>query len=298
MVSITGSMGIGRQGSVDTFEDKVRQISRRLAQQGIVLYVVDSRGIESPRDTLAASPRTSAPAPTRSMELDRLAEAITSDPYAAMELMASITGGRFLYNTNDLTSGFKQVVADLQGSYALGFYMPEDPDNKWHKLKVRVNRSGLSVRHRAGYMADSHLAPAKWTEEMWRTAFSSPIGSSAIPLTAKCKWTPLGELELTVSTDAGALQFLPDGENLKASLEILIGDRAADGLARGSRSTVSTTVPAAQWEAARHQEIRYNGTWKPAANATGLRVVAYDENSGKYGSLDVPLSKVPRDNPN
>jgi VWFA-related protein len=299
---VVGDMGTTRRGSVDTFEEKVRQVSRRLAQQGIVLYVVDSKGIESPGNTLAASrasqPNLSSPSPTRSMELDAVADAITSDPYAAMELMASITGGRFLQNTNDLTSGFKQVAADLQGSYALGFYMPEDPDKKWHKLRVRVRRSGLNVRHREGYLADSQSAPAKWTEEMWRTSFSNPIGSSAIPLTAKCQWTPLGELELTVLAAAGALQFLPDGENLKANLEILIGDRAADGLARGSRSTVSTTVPPGQWEAARHQEIRYNRTWKPAANTTALRVIAYDENSGKYGSLDVPLSKVPRDNPN
>jgi hypothetical protein len=56
----------------------------------------------------------------------------------------------------------------------------------------------------------------------------------------------LGELAVTVLADTGVLHFLPDGENLKADLEILIGDRTADGLARANRSAATRTVPAAQ----------------------------------------------------
>ena len=198
-----------------------------------------------------------------------------------------------------MTSGVDKVLSDLQGSYTLGFYMPEKPDDKWHKLKVQVKRSGLSVRHREGYLADSHVAqPVKWTDAMWRTAFSNPLGSPAIPLTALCKKDACGRGGGHGRGGHTALQFLPDGENLKANLEILIGDNAADGLARASRSAVTSTVPAAQWEAARQQATRYDGIWKPAADATALRVIVHDVNSGRYGSLDVPLSKVPRDRPN
>jgi VWFA-related protein len=304
MVSVTGDMGLGPNGSVETFEDKVRQASQRLAQPGIVLYIVDSSGIDLPMDKKAESSRpllrsgSEGRLPRARFEAQMDTEAISSDTYPAMDMMASITGGRYLHQTNDLTLGFKQMAADLQGSHTLGFYLPEDPDNKWHKLKVRVRRSGLSVRHREGYQAESNLVPAKWTEEMWRTALSHPIGSSAIPLTAVCKWTPLGELAVTVLADTGVLHFLPDGENLKADLEILIGDRTADGLARANRSAATRTVPAAQWEAARQRQTRYDGIWKPAADATGLRVIVHDVNSMQYGSLDVPLSKVPRNNPN
>jgi hypothetical protein len=53
-------------------------------------------------------------------------------------------------------------------------------------------------------------------------------------------------------------------------------------------------VQAAQWESARHGQTRYDAKWEPAANATALRVIVYDVNSGKHGSLDVPLSKVPK----
>jgi VWFA-related protein len=283
---------------LETSEDKVRQVSRRLAQQGVVLYIVDAHYLEAPSDTRAQSPQTVPLRGRGNFEMLMDTKATSNDTRPAMQTMASITGGRYFY-PGDVTSGVDKVVSDLQGSYTLGFYMPENPDDKWHKLKVQVKRSGLSVRHREGYLADSHLAqPVKWTEEMWRTALSNPLGSPAIPLTAACKRTPSGELAVSVFADTGALQFLPDGENLKANLEVLIADRTGEGLARASRSVVTSTVTAAQWEAARQQATRYDGIWKPTAGATTLRVIVHDVNSGRYGSLDVALNKVPRDRRN
>ena len=70
-----------------------------------------------------------------------------------MTLMANITGGRYFFNTNDLTTGFQQALTDLRGSYTLGFYAPEEPDNKWHKLTVKVKRPRVTVRYREGYLA-------------------------------------------------------------------------------------------------------------------------------------------------
>src|SRR5204863_6336591 len=121
------------------------------------LYIVDSKGIELPSDTLASS---RAPVPARGrgrFEPQMDSDAASNDSRPAMELMASVTGGRYLHNTNDLAAGFRQALADVQGSYTLGFYVPNDPDDKWHKLKVRVKRSGLSLRHRDGYLSASRL---------------------------------------------------------------------------------------------------------------------------------------------
>ena len=42
MLSVMGAMGMGPRGSIGSFEDKVKRTSQRLAQQGIVLYIVDS----------------------------------------------------------------------------------------------------------------------------------------------------------------------------------------------------------------------------------------------------------------
>jgi VWFA-related protein len=298
MASVTASQSQRTPELVDTFENEVRQVSRRLAQQGVVLYIVDAHRVETPSDTRAQSVQ---PLPQRgrgNFELLMDTAAMSNDTKSAMQTMASITGGRYFY-PEDPTSGIDKVAADMQGSYTLGFYMSEKPDDKWHKLKVQVKRSGSSVHHREGYLADSHDAqPTTWTEDTWRSMLSNPLGSPAIPLTVGCSRTPSGELALTVAVETGALQFVPDGESLKATLEILVGDRTSEGSGRTRRSSVTNTVPAARLEAARQQPTRYVETWRPAADATALRVIVHDVNSGRYGSLDVPLSKVTPGRPN
>ena len=49
MLSVTGAMGMGPHGSIESFEDKVKRTSQKLAQQGIVLYIVDAKGLEVAR---------------------------------------------------------------------------------------------------------------------------------------------------------------------------------------------------------------------------------------------------------
>jgi hypothetical protein len=217
-------------------------------------------------------------------------EAASNDPRPAMQLMASITGGRYLYNTNDLAAGFKQTAADLRGSYTLGFYMSGDPDDKWHKLKVRVKKPGVEVRCREGYLADRVPAqPPQWTAETWRAAFANPIASTVIPLTARCSRTLSGELALLLRADANALQFRADGENLKAELEIGVAERMADGSLHATRAPFAASVAASKWEEARAAGLGYQKQWRPAEGTTRLRIIVHDVRSGQYGSIEVPV---------
>ena len=248
MFTITGAMGMGVHGGTENYEAKVRQTSQKLAQQGVILYIVDSKGIDLPSDQAASS---RGPVPVRGrgrFEPQMDSEAISNDPRPAMELMASITGGRYMYNTNDLSAGFRQTAADMQGSYTLGFYMPGDPDDKWHKLKVKVKRSGVNVRHREGYLAElAPVQPVEWSTERWHAAFSNPIGSTVIPMTAKCERMANGELALSLLVDSARLcEFRPDGENLKADLEVAIAELTPEGAAHTNRATVQASVPAAE----------------------------------------------------
>ena len=294
MISITGAMGMGHHGSVQDFETEVRDTARRLAQQGVILYIVDSKGLSLPTDQSAAS---RAPLPPRGrgrFEPQMDTEAVANDPRPAMQLMADITGGRYLYNTNDRAAGFKQTALDIQGSYTLGFYMPDEPDGKWHKLKVRVKRSGANVHHREGYMASLGPAqPAEWTTETWRSVFSDPVGSTAIPLTARCERGSDGRLTLTLTTDTAALQFRPDGAFYKADLEVAIADRVPDGNAETRRSSFTAQVASADWEQAQKRGVSYHQSWTPAGGTAALRVIVHDLRSGRYGSLDVPLIRLP-----
>ncbi len=55
-------------------------------------------------------------------------------------------------------TGVRAAAVDLRGSYSVGFYVPENSDNRRREFDVRVNRPGVRALHRKGYMA---LAPVK-----------------------------------------------------------------------------------------------------------------------------------------
>ena len=52
-----------------------------------------------------------------------------------------------------LNEAFAGILAELRQQYVLGYYPSEDlGDGKWHDVKVRVDRSGVAVRAREGYI--------------------------------------------------------------------------------------------------------------------------------------------------
>ena len=293
MISVTGALGTGPHGSIDSSEDKVKRTSQRLAQQGIVLYIVDAKGLAVPKAMTAESPGTLPVRGRGRFEPQQDAERMSDDTYPTMDLMASITGGRYLANTNDLADGFKKAASDLEGSYTLGFYVSDEPDRTWHNVKASVKRSGVNLRHRKGYLAEPVSAsPALWTNDMAMAAITNPIGSSAVQLTAYCGPAPDGEpgtLQVNLQIEAGSLRFQPNGQNLQARIQVLFAERAANGGTRLTTDAPTVNVPTTGWEQARQEGLRYSRRLKPAADAVSLRVVVRDMLTGKYGTLDVPL---------
>jgi hypothetical protein len=52
-----------------------------------------------------------------------------------------------------LTLAMKQLVVDASVFYLLGYNSLTAPDDKFHKIDVKVKRRGAEVRHREGYWA-------------------------------------------------------------------------------------------------------------------------------------------------
>jgi VWFA-related protein len=72
---------------------------------------------------------------------------------AGTEFIAHETGGSVVSNTNDLAGGLGRVIDESSAYYLLGYEPPKTPDGKWHDLKVKVSRPGLTVRARRRYFA-------------------------------------------------------------------------------------------------------------------------------------------------
>ena len=190
-----------------------------------------------------------------------------------------------------------KATSDLEGSYTLGFYVSEEPDNKWHNLKASVKRSGVSLRHREGYLADAAAAtPTGWTNDLTMAVASNPIGSSAIRLTASVAQTSdpePGMLQVGLRIEAWSLRFDANSGYQQTQIQVIFAERAANGSTHLTTDTPAVRIPTHSWETAQREGLRYTRRLKPARDAVSLRVIVRDMVTGRYGTLDVPLKTLP-----
>jgi Ca-activated chloride channel family protein len=73
----------------------------------------------------------------------------------ALETMAHATGGRTFYpaGAGELDQTFAEILRELRTEYLLGYYprLPRAFTNKYHSVRVMVNRPQLKVTTRSGY---------------------------------------------------------------------------------------------------------------------------------------------------
>jgi len=79
---------------------------------------------------------------------------VRTKPTRDLRKIAEETGGGYfeLKQTAQLAPTFSRVAQELRSQYLIGF-TPAALDGKVHKLEVRVNRGGMTVRARRSYLA-------------------------------------------------------------------------------------------------------------------------------------------------
>src|SRR5206468_10880291 len=104
------------------------------------------------------------------------------------------TGGISEVNTNDFGAAIDKIMARSDGYYTLAYTPNEGFDNKFHKLDVKVKRSGVKVSHHSRYLAreDKSTGP-RTKEEDIAAAARSPSVKSEVDVTPNIafKWLPV-----------------------------------------------------------------------------------------------------------
>ncbi|TAK18050.1 MAG: VWA domain-containing protein, partial [Acidobacteria bacterium] len=109
--------------------DDFRQIQRAAARGNTAIYPWDPRG-------LLMYPLTSIRA------------------HEWFKVLAEQTGGRAIVNTNDGLPGMRSMLDDSSSYYLIGYTSTENVhDGKFHEVKVKVKRPGVTLRAKPGYFA-------------------------------------------------------------------------------------------------------------------------------------------------
>jgi hypothetical protein len=104
-----------------------------------------------------------------------------------MDSVASLRGGKAFHDANDLAEAVRKAIDDSSVTYTLGYYVPNSEwDNTYHKIKVAVNRSGMNVRTKKGYLAqDKPIPTGAQLEDMLKKTVWSPLDSTRLAITAR-----------------------------------------------------------------------------------------------------------------
>ena len=95
-----------------------------------------------------------------------------------LDRLAQETGGRFTWNTNDLSLAFARAQRDQGCRYTLGFYLPATEADRPQRVRVQVLRDGLHTLTPTQYMFRSEagertneIMAAFFAPEMFHTGY-------------------------------------------------------------------------------------------------------------------------------
>jgi len=249
---------------------EMARVARVLSDSGIAIYPVDAGALFAPRKRRAGTEL-----------LDRL---------------AALTGGRAFTSPDDVLGCVHAVLAASAVSYTLGFAADAaGPALEFRELRIETARPGLQLAYPRGYLAGPAPEPAEASPREIASAASSPVESSQIGLRVELAETTADgkpALSLHGRVLGGDIALQPDGAGFSAAIDISCHQMAAGGGDLGSFAfPLSPAVDAAHAGEFRQEGATFSRTVRPSPEAAQLRIVAYDRNSGKAGSLFVPLPR-------
>ena len=208
-------------------EGVLRRTAEIANRSSVVIYTVDTRGIKT--TGLTASDNTSPSGSGLRRGTDGLTAQVRDviqtrseqlqDAGGGMSLLAQLTGGFMVSNTNDF--GLPRVLREEEGYYLVGYRPGGETFNRsFHHIKARVKRPGVTLRTREGFygLNDKDVTPTKpTTRDQMNSALMSPFGATGIEVHlasvfANTKQTG-AVIRSLVHVKAGDLKFAdgPDG---------------------------------------------------------------------------------------
>ena len=164
----------------------LQRIAEKAIRSSVVIYAVDSGGLQytglTAADNLSGisarqmNQRINSTLTSRSLLLQTRRE--------GAELIAKETGGFLVHNSNDFQ--LDRIMEDQSGYYLIG-YRPTDEtfNRKFHHIKARVKKSGMTLRTRYGFfgVSEDEVARSKRTPvDKTMLALLSPFRTQELPV--------------------------------------------------------------------------------------------------------------------
>ncbi len=271
----------------------VRDNTVAMAGSEIAIYPVSTRGIAS--TSVGAEVSGEAEVDLSGRSAVRTIEGQVSrqfDLQVSMEHLASLTGGRAFYNTNDLAAALEHSV-DEGGHYYRLDYSPENKkwDGAFRHLAVSVRGHGYHLAYRQGYFATADAHP----EAAGGPVLSTMVRQGVLPMSGillranlSRPHAPGGETTVDLVIDPASVTFLEGADGLRHAklLVLLTAVREGAGAAPAEKKAVlNIGLEPADYQLVLASGIPVRQTISGVAAGAMLRLGVRDLETGQTGTL-------------
>jgi VWFA-related protein len=282
----------------------IDRAARAINDANVAVYAVDPRGLVTPTANAASMPTQEVNRLDRSAVADAALTGVaifnpTQQSEDAMQLLSSDTGGRAFHSTNDVGKAIRQAVEDSRFTYLLGYHPSHGVwDGQFRSIKVTVNRPGVKVLSRKGYVAT--LEPAlvpDMSQEALLALVRSPFEETGIDmsatverLAAKSK-AGAPQVDVAFRLDGRALTLERKGEDWEGTIDVVFALGTKDGRTFKTFSArADLLITAEQYDHIARNGFTMTQTIALRPDVSNLRVVVRDVPSGATGSLIIPMA--------
>ena len=281
--------------------DKLLDLSLRA---GVVVSTIDIRGLYT--TGLRASDREVF-AITDSFLVEERRRLREEDAFRQEEPLAELaraTGGTFFHNNNDLAAGLRSIARSQSFYYVLTYGLTEPKlDGRYHKIKVKVSRPGVEIRHRKGYFAPKErlsleAMKQRDLENDLEAVLYGPGDLRGVPVGLSYSYFRLDEatyqLSLLAKIDIGGISFLRENgrrENLIHLVMAVLDDHGR--YVKGSRKKVNLKLTEAGYAALLNYGLRTQVNLQLPRGRYRIKAVARDSVNTRLGSSETTVEVPP-----
>src|SRR6266403_437825 len=288
------SNGISQNG-VDN-QSALRAATASAVKANVSIYPVDIRGLQAfpPGGEAQNASLHGQSAYNGAAVLNDLSS--NASTQETLSTLASDTGGKAFFDSNDFGAVFSQVQKDSSAYYVLGFTSTNAmKDGRFRHLKVQLNRPDLKLDYRSGYYAGrdfEHLNRAD-REQQIQDELASELSQTDVAVYAGASYFRQDDshyyLSVSLVIPGSQIPFVLAKEKDSATIDVIGEARTADSkFAIGhQRDTVKLALDSAQQ--VRHKNVQYNTGFLLAPGSYHLKFVVRENQSGRMGSFETDV---------
>ncbi|MGQ9915806.1 MAG: VWA domain-containing protein [Bryobacteraceae bacterium] len=291
------SGGVSRTGMDN--EAQLRAAVNAAVRANVSFYPVDVRGLQAEPPGGGAAVATVSGTGLFSGQAQGRQRQRSYDTQDTLEMLAADTGGKALFDSNDLVLGIQRAQQDIQSYYILGYYSTDERrDGQYRRVDVKLApavQARLKARldYRRGYFAEKDFAAftSYDKEKQLEEALLAGDPVTQVRLALEVNWFRLGRSQyfvpVAVKIPGSAIPLKKQGGAETTTFDFV-------GQVKDARGAVAATVRDAIKIQLREEKagqlasrsLIYDTGFTLPPGAYSMRMVVRENLTGKLGSFD------------